>query len=63
MRIFAFHIDDDRSAEPAVRKASVRDEFEARKLAERILRESYHHRSIEVWDAKTRILVLKAQAT
>jgi hypothetical protein len=60
MRNYAFHVVDDRSAEPAVRRASVRDEFEARTLAQRILRETYHHRSIEVWEASQRILVLTA---
>lgn len=61
MRHFAFHVADDRSAEPAVRKASVRDEFEARTLAERMLRETYHHTSVEVWEESRRVWVLSAQ--
>ena len=61
MRHFAFHVADDRSAEPAVRRASVRDEFEARTLAERMLRETYHHISVEVWEARQRVWVLTAQ--
>ena len=36
----------------------MKHEFEAKKLADRILRETYHHRSVEVWEASQRILVL-----
>jgi hypothetical protein len=61
MRHFAFHVVDDRSLEPAIRKASVRDAFEARTLAERMLRETYHHTSIEVWEASERVWVLTAE--
>jgi hypothetical protein len=61
MRHFAFHVADDRSSEPAVRKASVRDEFDARALAERMLRETYHHTSVEVWEQSERVWVLSAQ--
>ena len=61
MRHFAFHVADDRSNEPAVRKASLRDEFDARTLAERMLRETYHHTSVEVWEDRERVWVLTAQ--
>ena len=63
MRNFAFRVEDDRAAEPAVRKATLRDELAARTLAERILRETYHHRSIEVWEATQQVCVLKATET
>jgi hypothetical protein len=39
----------------------VRDELEARKLAARILLETYHHRSVEVLEANRRICMLTAQ--
>jgi hypothetical protein len=61
MRHFAFHVADDRSSEPAIRKASLRDEFDARTLAERMLRETYHHTSVEVWEASDRVWVLAAE--
>jgi hypothetical protein len=61
MRSFVFSIEDDRTAGPTVRRASVRDELEARKLAARILLETYHHRSVEVLDANRRICMLTAQ--
>jgi hypothetical protein len=61
MRSFVFRIEDDRSAVPAVRRASVRDELEARKLAARILLETYHHRSVEVVEANRQIWMLTAQ--
>jgi hypothetical protein len=62
VRTFAFHVDDDRSAEPAIRKASLPGEFEARTLAQRMLRETYHHRSIEVWEACRQLFALTAEA-
>jgi hypothetical protein len=61
MRSLVFHIDDDRAAAAAVRRASVRNEFEARRLAGRILRETYHHRSVEVLEASRQICLLTAQ--
>jgi hypothetical protein len=61
VRTFAFHVADDRSAEPAIRRARVRDEFEARGLAQRILRETYHHRTIEVWEEKRQVFVVSAE--
>jgi hypothetical protein len=62
VRTFAFHVEDDRSSEPAIRKASLHGEFEARTLAERILRETYHHRSIEVWEASRQLFAVTAGA-
>jgi hypothetical protein len=62
VRTFAFHVADDRSAEPAIRRARVRDEFEARGLAERMLRATYHHRAIEVWDEVRQVFVLTAES-
>jgi hypothetical protein len=61
VRFFVFHIEDDRSDAAAVRRASVRNEFEARALARRILLETYHHRSVEVLEASQQICLLSAQ--
>jgi hypothetical protein len=61
MRTFVFHIEDDRSAIAAVRKASTCDELAAQKLAKRMLCETYHHRSVEVLEAGRRICRLAAQ--
>ncbi len=61
MRSFNFHVDDDRRGEPVVRKACLRDEHAARELAQRILRETYHHHAVEVWDGGQRIWVLVNQ--
>jgi hypothetical protein len=57
---FTYHIDDDRQAAASVRRAHVRDEAEALKLAARILRETYHHRAVEVWSGEHLILTLRS---
>lgn len=58
MKDFAFHLSDDRRADPVVRLARVRDEAAAQVLAERMLRETYHHRAVEVWEGDRRIYAL-----
>jgi hypothetical protein len=61
MRSFVFHIEDDRSDSAAVRRASLRDEFEAQVLAGRILRETYHHRSVAVWEDSRQVCRLTTE--
>lgn len=61
MRSFVFQISDDRSPAAAVRKPRVRDEFEAKALAKRMLRETYHHKSVQVWEGAREICHLNAQ--
>jgi hypothetical protein len=61
MRSFAFHIDDDRRLEPVVRKAHLRDAFAARELAGRMLRETYHHRAVAVWEGAQRVWIVENQ--
>ena len=59
MRDFAFHLNDDRHADPVVRLAKVRDAQAAHTLAERMLLESYHHRAVEVWESGERLYKLE----
>ncbi len=61
MRSFGFHIDDDRRSEPVVRTAHLRDEFAARELAGRMLRETYHHRAVAVRDGGRWLWVVENQ--
>ena len=49
MREFTYRVEDDRHPSPVLRRARVRDEHEAVKLASRILSETYHHLGVELW--------------
>jgi hypothetical protein len=62
VRQLVYCIADDRDAEPRVRRPRVRDDAEARKLASRILQETYHHMCVEVWDGGERLLCLTSFA-
>jgi hypothetical protein len=59
MRNFTYRVEDDRHPDPQIRRARVRDEHEAVKLATRILRESYHHRAVEIWYGELKVLALR----
>ena len=56
---YVFYVRDDRRDEQAVRRARVRSYEEAWSLAERMLRETYHHLSVEVWANGERVLVIQ----
>ena len=56
-----FHVEDDRQPAPVIRHARVRDERDGTTLAHRMLRETYHHLSVEVWLRGRRVLVLKSE--
>jgi len=63
MRNFTYRIEDDRHPAPQVRRARVRDEHDAVKLAARILCESYHHRGVEIWYGELKVLTLRQDDT
>ena len=48
MQTFAFYVEDDRYTVPTLKLEVCYDQFEARARAETILRQSPHHRGVEV---------------
>lgn len=60
MQEYVYFVHDDRRDEPVRRRAKVQSHEAAGRLAERILSETYHHLSVEVWSEDKRILTLKA---
>ena len=60
MKDYVFYVDDDRRDGRTVRRARVRTYEEAWNLAERMLRETYHHLGVEVWANGTQVLTIRA---
>ncbi len=58
MRVFAFHIDDRRYAVPTLLFVVYPDESLARAHAWGVLRESEHHRGVEVFEDGERVFGL-----
>jgi len=56
---YVFYLHDDRRDGRAVRRARVRSYDEAWNLAERMLRETYHHLSVEVWTNGEPVLTIR----
>jgi hypothetical protein len=59
MKDYVFYVHDDRRDARAVRRARVRTYEEAWNLAERMLRETYHHLSVEVWANGEPVLTIR----
>lgn len=60
MRDFVFLIGDDRREQPSLMLVSAVSEARARQIAERILAESSHRLSVEVWEDEARLFVVRA---
>lgn len=58
MRDFTYLVNDDRQAGPMLRRVRMRDEIDAREMAERIFRETAHHLGVEVWEKDERLYVV-----
>jgi hypothetical protein len=59
---YVFYLQDDRRDARTVRRARVRTYEEAWNLAERMLRETYHHLSVEVWTNGEQVLTIRTGA-
>jgi hypothetical protein len=59
VQAYDYFVHDDRRDAPVRRRAHLQGSEDARRLAERILRETYHHVSVEVWTEGERVFVLK----
>jgi len=59
VQAYDYFVHDDRRDSPIRRRAHVQGYDDARRLAERILRETYHHVSVEVWSEGKRVFTLK----
>ncbi|MBV9993924.1 MAG: hypothetical protein JO127_01805 [Caulobacteraceae bacterium] len=55
---FVLLVKDDRYSVPNLRMLQAASEARARQLAQRVLEESAHHLSVEVWQADRRIVVV-----
>lgn len=62
MRNFAFLVDDDRYSVPTLTLVTTTDEVRAREIAQRILRDSAHHRGVEVCEDERRLFGIGSQA-
>jgi hypothetical protein len=56
---YVFYVHDDRREGQSVRRARLRTYEDAWNLAERMLRETYHHLSIEVWTGGEQVLTIR----
>ena len=59
MQAFDYFVHDDRRDAPVRRRAHLQGSEDARRLAERILRETYHHQSVEVWSEGARVFTVR----
>jgi hypothetical protein len=58
VQAYDYFVHDDRRDSPVRRRAHVQGSDDARRLAERILRETYHHVSVEVWSQGERVFMV-----
>jgi hypothetical protein len=59
VQAFDYLVHDDRRDAPVRRRAHLQGSEDARRLAERILRETYHHVSVEVWTGGERVFTVR----
>jgi hypothetical protein len=57
--VYVYFVHDDRRDAPVQRRMNLHGPDDARRQAERILRETYHHQSVEVWSDGQRVLTVR----
>jgi len=62
VRDFRFLTVDDRYSVPTLKFVQAADPERARAMAEQLLRESPHHRAVQVWEDETLLFVVGAGA-
>ncbi|HWF78391.1 MAG TPA: hypothetical protein VN694_14595 [Caulobacteraceae bacterium] len=59
MQVYVYFVHDDRRDAPVERRMNLHGHDDARRQAERILRETYHHQIVEVWSEGRHFLTIK----